>query len=265
MKTDEYVWICFGNKRFACTGFSRKDEKKLANDITQRGGTYQNHISNKTNYLIVNTNGTHETSLKYQKALEVRTRAHIHIVSYSDYLKYRDISYLNGREDDYAWQMIDLIKVFDAFSNGYSVKAVTWRDGTFGWLGDYDILVSVSNEQNSIDIYLYGDDRAAVDIGDYSAEHSQRDYIEKQNRYLTVDEAIELAKQFINNHICSVACFEGEAPVYSDPVLLVDASLVSNPSREKLTELIFGNNTQAISVQKRFRVRFWNKEYGLSV
>lgn len=39
MKTDEYVWICFGNKRFACTGFSRKDEKTLANDIAWRGGS----------------------------------------------------------------------------------------------------------------------------------------------------------------------------------------------------------------------------------
>lgn len=265
MKTDEHVWICFSNRCFACTGFSRKDEKALADDITQRGGKYQNYISNKTNYLIVNTNSTLETSSKYQKALELRTRAPIHIVSYSDYLKYRNITYLNGREDDYGCQMIDLIKVFNAFSGGYSVKAVTWHDDTFGWLGDYDVLISISNEQNALDIYLYGDDRAGVDIGDYSAEHSQRDYIEKQDRYLTIEEAINLARQFINNHICSVACFEGETPVCSDPVQLVDASIVLNPTREKLAELIFEDSTQPISPQKKFRVRFWNKEHDLSI
>lgn len=29
MKTDKHVWMCFGNKCFACTGFSREDEKTL--------------------------------------------------------------------------------------------------------------------------------------------------------------------------------------------------------------------------------------------
>ena len=82
---------------------------------------------------------------------------------------------------------------------------------------------------------------------------------------MTVDEAINLARQFIDNRICSVACFEGENPVYSDTVLLVDSSLVSNFSREKLTELIFEDSTWPFSARKRFRVRFWNKEYNLSI
>lgn len=270
MKTDEYVWICYKNKKFACTGFDRLLEKALSEDISKRGGTFQKFVSNRTNYLIVNTDKTFETATeKYKKAMDLRKSAistlsgkQIHIISYSDYLKYRGINYLNGREDEYEWAMPDLIKVYDSFSDEFTVKAVTWHENGEA-LDDYEVEVVISNEENVIGFCICpgarSDNRVYMSLGDYNYEHCKEE-CENEDHYLTIKEAIEYATSFINNQICSVACLEEDAPLYSDPVKLMNATLVLEPTRDKLTKLLFGDNPPLVPNKQKFRISFWKKE-----
>ena len=275
IKTDECVWITFRNKKFACTGFSKEEERILATNITLLGGKFQNAVSNATNYLIVNTKRVLTPSNKYIKALRLREygilsnasweKSQIHIISYSDYLRYKGVNYLNGREDDYAHIMPDLIRLHNTFSGKLEIHTVTWHDNTFGWLDDHVVLVSISNSNSICNVYLYGDGRTDIDVGDYSQQHCEQDHQEKCGTHQTIDDTIDTLRRFIGGELCTVACFSGDTPIYTDPVRLVNSSDALNSTRDQLLRLTCGENSNVAHKKHKVRVCFWNQMHNFAL